>query len=182
MSDISLTPNVCARLGDSTDYRVLVSRPVVKVTEIEELVERDIGGFVALYRAILKDGDEIAFKVVFPRDADIGPPVEGNPIPEGALIKIDQMVRIPNGSESIIVVYSADIVTEGFELKLTDMDQELRRLTAMLRSETELRQQVEARLRALLPANLEGLSPQTLVDQMFEAFIQIFEVTTQTIV
>ena len=94
MSTISLTPDVCARFGVATDYLVLVSRPTLRVTEIEELVECEIGGFIARWRVTLEDGTNAVSQVVFPDGSDIH-----SSIVVGTVIKIDQMVRVPNGGE-----------------------------------------------------------------------------------
>lgn len=144
MAAIPLTSNVCARLRDSNDYTVLVSRPIVKIVRTEELVQRQFGGFIARYRVTLLDADANEVLVVFPEGAEI--PGEDNVVTDETVIKIERMVRIPNGRNercvsaktyphhrrahvllSIIVVYTAEVVTEDFELQLTDKDQENRR-------------------------------------------------------
>ncbi|PIL27455.1 hypothetical protein GSI_10604 [Ganoderma sinense ZZ0214-1] len=177
MAQVALTNDICRRIENPTDHCVLVVRPIVQATTIEELEDREIGGFHAQYRVTLTDGNGDMCQVVFPRGADIGTPGEATAVTEGTVIKIDQMVRIPHGdNRSVVVVHSAEVATGNPALALTDMDQAIRQLTEGLRSETTRREEAEERLQVLL----QGVpTPQNLIYDILAILADVFAIVPQ---
>ncbi|TBU58329.1 hypothetical protein BD310DRAFT_851566 [Dichomitus squalens] len=166
MAAIELTPATCNRLQNPDDYPILVSRPIVRVDETEELVDRSICGFTARYRLKIVDGDGVELSVVVPDNAKLGegsaPP--GSSLQAGSILQIDQMLRLPNGREHIILIHSGEIVTEDHELIITDLEKVFRQALH------------ETTFKELLVQ--KGVSPE-MVDNFFALLLQIEEVTRE---
>ncbi|TBU31467.1 hypothetical protein BD311DRAFT_804651 [Dichomitus squalens] len=166
MAPIELTPAVCDRLRDSIDYLVLVSRPIVRVDELDELEDRDICGFTARYRSKIVDGSGDVLQVVLPANVELGEgsaPL-GSSLRAGSILHINQMLRLPHGREHIILIHSGEIVTENHELMMSDLEKSLLQALNETTSKELLVQ--------------KGLSRE-MVDNFFALLSQIEEVTRE---
>ena len=105
---VELTQDVCSRLLDPNDYLILVSRPTVKVTKIEEFEEpHHLSGFEAQYLVGIIDGDSRKIEAVVPVGAVFDSKSRStnsreSSLETGSLLKINQMLRLTNGSQQYV--------------------------------------------------------------------------------
>ena len=103
-----LMRNVCSRLLDPNDYLILVSRPTVKVTKIDEFEEpHHLSGFEAQYLVGIIDGDPQEIEAVVPVGAVFDSKSRSTNSRESSLetrslLKINQMLRLTNGSQQYV--------------------------------------------------------------------------------
>ena len=113
-----LTPNVCLKLQDPDDTIILVSRPVVKVVEVEELVPRDVCGFTAQCRVTIVDGSGEKLQVCVPKGSTLLPEFTSlcDRLQAGMVFMVNQMLRIPHGDQQYVPLRSFTrtvLVTHG---------------------------------------------------------------------
>ena len=99
-----LTPDVCSRLLDPNDYRVLVSRPTVQVIKVDEHPPIHVEGFIAQYRVVIIDADRREVEAVIPVDAVFHGSFNslGGCLQAGSVLRINQMLRLANGREQYV--------------------------------------------------------------------------------